>query len=206
MTIATKQANFTLPEDLRKELKRAVPIFLPLILTLTGMVLLYLTEYRVLDMEFVKGSGSLFQFPLGEVIIIAMVLYMALAWTIWRRESKIIVYAMGVLFIPIGIFFWAPFLNCLLDFSTPTTHIVKVVEKHTEYSSGVKLRKIGKNYLVTVESWQHPRSTEEFRISSGDYHQIIPGQTKITVLTKPGLFDIEWITGYHLNRESSKIK
>jgi len=89
-------------------------------------------------------------------------------------------------------------LNAWLDTSSPTTHTVRVVSKlkyRDEIGRGMRTK-----YMYDVQSWQREGETETLTGYSLDYDVIVPGQTRVVVLTKPGRFGLEWIADVSMAR------
>lgn len=99
----------------------------------------------------------------------------------------------------VSLFAFAPFcaaiatsLNGWFDTSAPTTHLARVVDRHTSLSEG------GRNYDIRVESWRKPAELEILHdVPRWMYDKALPnGTTRIKVVTKPGRFGFEWIVSY----------
>ena len=84
------------------------------------------------------------------------------------------------------------FLNGWLDSGTPAAHTVRVSERYTTHS------KNSTNYHMALDSWRRPGETEHLDITRGLYERIIPGQTLMMIVTKPGRFGFEWVVEYRL--------
>ena len=77
-------------------------------------------------------------------------------------------------------------LNGLLDKHNPDLHLTTVTERKMERGS----------YYAVVPSWRQKKQSEKIRITSEEYKDIIPGETKMEITTKPGFFHYEWVVAY----------
>ena len=77
-------------------------------------------------------------------------------------------------------------LNGSLDSSPPTTHIVSILEKYKSHSDS------GYDHFLVVSSWRENEIQRKIWVKSRVYQKIKPGQSTMTITTRPGKFGLEW--------------
>jgi hypothetical protein len=77
--------------------------------------------------------------------------------------------------------------NALADDNLPVEQRALVLNKHL--NSG----RHGTSYHATVVDWARPGQTINFKVSSGEYHALVPNRSHLLVTTSPGKFGIEWV-------------
>ena len=83
---------------------------------------------------------------------------------------------------------FAVLLNGALDSAPSQTHEVMVLDKNTDEEGG---------HYIYFPSWNKRGEEEKTKLNSRDFEKIIPGETMMTITTKPGRFGFEWIVKYH---------
>lgn len=77
--------------------------------------------------------------------------------------------------------------NGLLDSSAATPHTAQVIGKRSWHD------KNGEHYEMRLASWRPGVREEELSIGGGLFHRLIPGEDRVTVITRQGHFGYEWV-------------
>ncbi len=81
-------------------------------------------------------------------------------------------------------------LNGWLDKNEPSVFHAKVIDKY--YSKN----KNSYSYYAVLESWREKEITETIRINDRFYENLSPGESRMTITTKPGKFGFPWLVSY----------
>jgi hypothetical protein len=84
------------------------------------------------------------------------------------------------------------FLNGYLDRSPAVDHETLIVGKYISRSDK------SASYHARVASWRKEGERESLRIGSNEYYRVFPNKTELTVTTKAGKFNYEWLVKYKI--------
>lgn len=164
----------------------AVPIFL--LVTGIACLIIGLTIFHPLD----EGKVILDSFKYSTPLLIVFLWF---AVQLLRGRSSSHKELMGVFALSLFGFIAAGMggemtLNGWLDKSKPVVHEVKVIDKYSTRS------KNSHTYHVVVESWRKDQYSEKLTVWQSFYDTLAPGQSRMSITTKPGKFGFEWLVKY----------
>jgi len=107
------------------------------------------------------------------------------AWATWAMVA--------IVLFPLGCVGTLATFNGLMDSNPETEHPALIVRKYTTRNKNTT------NYHVECRSWNNAQDTEKFSVNASEYRQVVEGQSRMIVTTRPGWLDIEWIQGKRLD-------
>ncbi|MFC2146436.1 hypothetical protein ACFLRT_03645 [Acidobacteriota bacterium] len=185
-----KITTFETPEPSTWILKRLFSFAFPILLMLTGIAALIIafSSYKPLDPGKVFVDSLKFSLPL--LVLFTWFSIRLLKGRSSSHRELIAVFFIALFAFPLAGFGYRGFLNGVLDDSPPAVHQVIVLNKYRKRS------KSKYSYYAVVNSWRKPESKEKLRVSKSFYNYLQPGSSTITITTKPGKFDFEWIVEF----------
>lgn len=170
--------------------KRIIAFAIPITLIITGIISLIagLSTFLPLDAGTVILNSFKYSIPF-------LFLFFFLAFKLLKGRSSSHIELIIVTALALGGFIIAGMgyeltLNGWLDNKEATTHNTIVLDKYYTKS------KNNYSYYANVQSWRQGRKSEKLKVRRDYYDQLVPGVSRMTVTTKPGKFDFEWIVDY----------
>ncbi|MCP4219202.1 MAG: hypothetical protein GY765_31495 [bacterium] len=186
----TKTHTYETEDTSNWKMKRLVAFVLPGLLLVSGLVtmILGLISFKPLDGGRMFASSLLYGLPLFVVFV-----WFAIGLLKGRSSSHkelVAVFFIALFAFPLAGFGYKVFLNGKLDNEPATVHEARVVNKY--YSRN----KSSYTYYGVVESWRENVATEKIKISKHLFNKLDPGESVLTITTKPGKFNFEWLVNY----------
>lgn len=97
----------------------------------------------------------------------------------------------GLLFHGLGSVGSTTLINGLFDPGPLVERNQTIVDKRTHTSRNKNRTTV--THYATVQSWEPAGGTIEFKVGSGEYGQIVPGKSKLHLVTGPGRMGFEWL-------------
>ena len=159
-----------------------------------GGVLLFLglKFYQPLDI----GDAFFFSLRYSLAALVLFCLF-AVHWLKGRSSShrELLTNLLFALFgFPLAGFALVIVLNGYLDTAAITTHEAVVIGKHISHSDK------STSYYLRVKSWRAGHQREEIKISSKLYWQAREGKTMISIATRPGYLQFEWLVSVQIKQ------
>ncbi len=106
-----------------------------------------------------------------------------------HRELAVVFWTslFGIPFLLLGAMMTA---NGVLDAQDPMSHDVSILEKYKTRS------KNSTTYHIRTSSWREGHEDEHLTVGHGFYNTILPGESKMRLVTKPGALGYEWLDTY----------
>ena len=142
-------------------------------------------------------SGEVFFGALG-IALASLLAFAFLMVTLLRgrpdsHRDLLIALLFGLMGVPLTSYGATLILNGALDDAPPRPHDALVTDKYITHS------KNSTSYHLQVLSWRHAWRTEHLTVNADVHEQLTPGQSRLSVTTKPGWLGYEWILDYHLH-------
>lgn len=120
----------------------------------------------------------------------AFIVFMAWAFRVLKGGAGVtriflIVAVCSLIGFPLTGFDVTAVLNIWLDGASATAHTVTVTSKSDWPTK-----------RLDVPSWRSPGATERLVVGPEFYSQVTPGLTRVTIFTKPGWLEYQWVSGY----------
>jgi len=165
-------------------------------IAVTGLLtmVLMLTQYAPLD------SGKMFlnslKFSIPFFIFFLWNAVQLLKGHSTSHRLLIAVFFIALVGFPLAGFGYTGFLNGIMDKNPAAVHTVTVTEKY--YTKN----KNSYSYYAVVDSWRQEGKTENLGVSESFFDSLEPGESSLTVLTKPGEFGYEWLVSFHIKEQN----
>ena len=177
--------------------KRILAFVLPSLFFLTGIAAIITGMFRYKPLDFWAAAGASLRWSIPALLLF---LILALSWIRGRSNSHrelIIIIIISLQAFPVGGAGMQIFLNGYLDKTPAVAHEVTLLRKKISKS------KNSTDYHAIVSSWRPGHTAESIDVPGSLYQKLIPGETTMSVTTKPGRFGHEWIVNYRIVKPDS---
>jgi hypothetical protein len=193
LTIEAKAIQcYRVPKDTSWKYRRLTAFLIPIILDITGIVLLVIGLIRYKPMD----TGSILldslKYSLPAIFIFNWLAVKMLKGRSTSHREFIAVLFLSLFAFPVSVGGGEIFLNGALDKSESKYHQEMIVKKYYTKS------KNSYGYHILMQSWRENREIENLKITNSTYRRVTPGKSQIEIYTKKGRFGFEWIEDYRI--------
>jgi len=172
--------------------KRVIAFVLPLLICITGTVLLIIGLNKFPPLDNIKIILHSLKYSIPAIFIFLYISIRLLRGRSTSHNELIAVFLITFFGFPFAGAGATIFLNGWLDKSKPVKHKVQIIDKKINKS------KNSVSYYAITQSWRDSFDTEKIKLTKKEYQIVSPGKSKMIVKTKSGKLNFEWIMDYKI--------